>query len=196
MIERFLRRPQGVGEVAADVVRALGIVSVLVAGLGFGPTDAGIVAFVTPALLLPRFVGVRSGFDLAFCLTLLVAAWSNVLDLYTSLPWWDVPVHLVCTGFIAAMAYLVLARLGMVGGPSARHARVTAVVVTGTAGLALGAVWEMVEWLGRAFIDPAIVVGYDDTIGDLAVDALGALAAGAVVAFLPLLDPPRAVHAV
>ncbi|WP_378144513.1 hypothetical protein ACFJGV_13535 [Cnuibacter sp. UC19_7] len=189
MIERFLRRPQTAGEVAADAVRALGIASVLVAALGFGATDAGIVAFVTPALLVPRFIGVRVGFDLAFCLTLLVAAWSNVLDLYTTVPWWDVPVHLLCTGLLAAMAYLVLERLGMVGGPGARHPRATAVIVTGVSGLALGAVWEMVEWFGRAVIDPTIFVGYDDTIGDLAVDAVGSLVAGVIVATVPLLSP-------
>ena len=187
MIERFLRRPRGAGAIAADVVRVLGIASVALAAIGFGPTDAGIVAFVTPGLLLPRFIGVRSGFDLAFCLTLLAAAWSNVLDLYTSVRWWDIPVHLVCTGMIAALAFLVLERLGMLG---SRHPTASAIIVTTSLGLALSVLWEMVEWFGKAFIDAAIYVDYDDTIGDLAMGGLGALAAGALVAVVPLLDPP------
>ncbi|MDO9397175.1 MAG: hypothetical protein Q7T71_11565 [Herbiconiux sp.] len=184
MIERFLRRPSGPGEVVADLLRMLGAVGVVVAAVWFSPTDAGVLAFVLPGLLLPRFLGARWGFDIAYCVTLLAAGWSNVLDLYTRVPWWDIVVHVACTGVIAAMVHLLLVRTGViVEPPGPRAARVAPVVLTLMIGLAVSALWEMVEWFGKAFISASIFVAYDDTIGDMAVGGLGALAAGFVVAF-------------
>jgi hypothetical protein len=54
-------------------------------------------------------------------------------------------------------------------------------------GLAVSALWEMVEWAGRTFVTSEIFVTYEDTISDMAVGGLGALAAGVVVALFPLL---------
>ena len=89
MIERFLRPPATGAEWVADALRVLGLVSVFVAGFGWTATDAGVLAFTLPALVLPRFVGARAGFDIVFCLTVLAAAWSNVIDLYRTVPGWD-----------------------------------------------------------------------------------------------------------
>ncbi|WP_418606141.1 hypothetical protein [Georgenia sp. SUBG003] len=46
-------------------------------------------------------------------------------------------------------------------------------------GLALAVVWELGEWAGHTYLDPAIFVSYDDTIGDLAAGGAGAAVAGA-----------------
>jgi hypothetical protein len=187
MIEQFLRPPSGPAEIAADSLRVLGLVGVVVAAVFFGATDAGVLAFVLPGLLLPRFLGVRAAFDIVYCALLLIAGWSNVLDLYTSIAWWDVVVHLTCTAVIAALLYLLLARLGIVSDPAdTRFTAAGAVVLTAAIGLAVSALWEMVEWAGHAFISSDIFVQYDDTIGDLAMGGLGAVAAGLVVAFVPL----------
>lgn len=194
MIRNFLRRPHGAGEVIADLIRAAGVIGVLIAAIRFDLTDAGVIAFVLPGLLLPRFVGVRAGFDIAFGLTLLVAAWSNVLDLYSRVAWWDLVVHFACTGVVAAMAYLLLSRAGVLAAPGTPGFTVTGcVILTTTFGLALSAVWEMVEWFGHAFISDEIFVAYADTIGDMAVGGAGAVCAGFAVAFVPLLAAGRAV---
>lgn len=188
MIENFLRRPQTPGEVTADLVRVMGALSVLVAAVWFDLTDAGVLAFALPGIVAPRFLGVRSWFDITTGLTLLVAAWSNVFDLYTSISWWDLAVHLVCTGVVAAMLYLVLARMHIL--PSQRSERFVAtgaVVVVTAFGLALSAIWEMIEWLGFTFISSDIFVAYGDTIADMAVGGIGALLAGFAVANLSLL---------
>ncbi|MFB2585243.1 hypothetical protein [Herbiconiux liukaitaii] len=187
MIAAFLRRPHGALEMVADALRVLGAVGVLVAAIAFGPTDAGVLAFVLPGLLLPRFLGVRPGFDIVYCALLLVAGWSNVLDLYTRIPWWDVLVHFACTGVIAVMLYLLLAQMGVVMDPADdRFTPATALVLSATLGLALSAVWEMVEWIGHTFISGEIFVEYDDTIGDMAMGGLGAVIAGIVLAAVPL----------
>lgn len=207
MIDRFLRPPRGTAEVAADALRVLGALGVVVAALAFGATDAGVLAFVLPGLLLPRLLGVRAGFDLVYSAVLLVAGWSNVLDLYTTVAWWDVVVHAACTAVIAVMLHLLLADLGIVAEPSttqpatgmpgtalpapARHPTATAVVLTTALGLAVSALWEMVEWFGHAFISSEIFVEYDDTIGDMAMGGLGAVIGGVVLARVRLLRRNR-----
>ncbi|QLD13205.1 hypothetical protein HW566_04590 [Microbacterium oleivorans] len=182
MVENFLRPARSPSAVAADAVRVAGLLSVVVAAVWFDLTDAGILALALPALVVPRFVGVRPAFDIVCGLTVLIAAWSNVVDLYRGLPAWDIPMHLVCTAVLAALGYIAAARLDVVPLPEAESfRRRTAVVVTTMLGLAFSAVWEMVEWVGKAFVD-TVYVTYDDTIGDMVVGGLGAVVAGLVVA--------------
>lgn len=189
MKARFLRPPQGVAEWVADAVRLLAPLSVVVALVWWSPSDAGILALTLLALVVPRFVGVRPGFDVAFCLTVLVAAWSNVLGLYETVPGWDLVVHFVCTGVLAAMAYVVLARVGIVPAPLTPATRpATPTVLVASLGLALSAIWEMAEWAGKTFVDPSIFVSYQDTIGDMAAGGLGAIVAGLVVGRVRLLE--------
>lgn len=192
MIRNFLRPPHAPAEFAADAIRVLGLVSVVLAAIWWTPTDAGIIAFTLPALLVPRFVGVRPWFDILFGVVVLIAAWSNVLDLYSTVAGWDLVVHFACTGVIAAMAYLALAECAVV---PRRHAagfapRVPLVIVP-SIGLAVSALWEMVEWAGHTFISDEIFVAYADTIADMAVGGLGALGAGVLVAYVQL-GPVRA----
>jgi len=81
--------------------------------------------------------------------TLLVAAWSNVFDVYAQIWWWDIVVHALCAGSLATMTYLVLAHKGIVPSPTTPGVgAVGPVVLTVAFGLALGAVWEMIEWFG------------------------------------------------
>lgn len=190
MIDNFLRPPRGAMELLADAVRVLGLLSVIAAAIWWTVTDAGVLGFALPALLIPRFVGARAWIDILFGVTVLVAAWSNVLDLYTTVPGWDLVMHFVCTGLIAIMVYLVLAHVDIVEHPGAAGVRLrTGVVIAGTLGLAVSALWEMVEWVGYSFITDEIFVTYDDTIGDMAAGGLGGVAAGFLLAFVPMLRP-------
>ena len=182
MIENFLRRPRGWAELLADAVRVLGALSVIAALVGWSATDAGIVALTLPALVAPRFLGVRPGFDIVATLTILVAAWSNVLDLYTTVPGWDLVVHFAATGVLAILVYLLLAHLRIVDAPD-RDMRVP-IVLTPTIGLAISAVWEMIEWLGKNLVTDDIFVTYDDTIGDMVFGGLGSLVAGCLLSAL------------
>ncbi|OAH51390.1 hypothetical protein [Microbacterium oleivorans] len=179
MREDFLRPPASPAEWAADGIRLLGLISVLAAFVWWTPTDAGILALALPALLVPRLLGVLPWFDVLYGVTVSVAAWSNVLDLYRSIAWWDLVVHFVATGIIASIGYVALQRSGVLPGPSRRR---TAVVLLPTIGLAISAIWEMVEWLGKTFVDSEIFVTYPDTIGDMAVGGAGALLMGIVLA--------------
>ncbi len=190
MKQNFLRPPSRVSEYVADALRVIAVLSVVVAAIWSTPTDAGILALALPALMVPRMLGMRAWPDISVGVTVLVAAGSNVFDLYRTVTGWDLVVHFVCTGVIAATGYLVLARCGVVPRPDAATFRArTGVVVTTMLGLAVSAVWEMIEWAGRTFVTTEIFVTYQDTIGDMAVGGLGALAAGVVVAVVPLERP-------
>jgi len=187
VIESFLRIPRGTGEFSADALRLLGAISVVAAAIWWSGTDAGILALALPGLLVPRFIGVRPSFDILYGGSVLVAAWSNVLDLYTSIDWWDVAVHFFATGVIAAMLYLLLARWRVVRAPGAAgFAPREALVIVPVLALALGALWEMIEWAGYTFISDDIFVAYFDTVGDMAMGGFGGLLAGLIVAYVRL----------
>ncbi|WP_430591757.1 DUF2238 domain-containing protein [Humidisolicoccus flavus] len=182
MITNFLRPPTSLSEWIADVLRVVGLLGVVVAGIWLSPTDAGILALTLPALVLPRFIGARAGFDIVFSVVVLVAAWSNILDLYRTLIGWDKAIHLLCTAVIAPMVYLLLAHCEIVPRPGHDGVRTrVAVTMSTTIGLAVSAVWEMIEWVGFVVFTDEIYVEYHDTIGDMAIGGLGALLAGFVL---------------
>ncbi len=56
MIATFVRPPRGAAEVVADAVRVLGLVSVVVAIVGWSPVDGAVFALVLLGLVLPRFL--------------------------------------------------------------------------------------------------------------------------------------------
>jgi hypothetical protein len=170
-------------EWTADALRVLGLVGVVAAFVWFTPTDAGVLAAALPALVVPRFLGVRAGFDVAFGVTVLVAAWSNVFDLYRTVPGWDILLHVVCTGLLAATLYVALARLEVVPAALAEGTRRrTPIVLVTSLALALSVLWEVVEWAGKTFVTDEIFVTYADTIGDLVAGGAGGLLAGLLVA--------------
>lgn len=179
MIATFMRPPREAAEYLADALRLIGLLSVVVALVGWSMVDAAVFGLVMFGLVLPRFLGVRPALDVCFGLTLLVAGWSAVLDVYLAVRWWDIPVHFLLNGLIAAVAYVLVIRLRFVPDPDLERVPLAATVTLTTAlGLSAGVVWEIGEWAGHTFIDETIFVGYRDSIGDLAVGGLGALAAG------------------
>ncbi|WP_374945896.1 hypothetical protein [Agreia sp.] len=183
--ETFVRRPSGAGEVAADALRGLGVLSVVAGGIHWGFVEVAVFALTLLGMLVPRFLGVRPEFDIAVGATLLVAAWSGVFELYTSIDWLDIVIHFAANGLLAALIFVVAAKSGVVAAATPGAASLLRSAVLTTAfGLAAGVLWEMGEWAGHTFIDTAIFVGYTDTIGDLAVGGLGSLVAGLGIRWL------------
>lgn len=189
MYANLKRPPRTVTDWLADAVRAVAIVIVIVSLFTLPFTDFAVLSMSLPAVMLSRMIGLRSGLDLITCVTVFVAAGSNVLELYRAWTGWDLVVHLVCTGVLAAVALVLLDDGGVIA-PTGR--RRTPIVVSTLAGLALSAVWEMVEWFGYRFITDAIFVTYDDTIGDMMAGGVGALIAGVLASRLSLTRRDRA----
>jgi hypothetical protein len=188
----FLRPAATLGDWLADGLRLIGVLGLIAAAIWLKPTDAGIAALALPALMLPRMLGLAAWFDVTACATVLVAAWSNVFDLYRTVTGWDLVLHFLCTGVLAIIAAVILTRTGVVtlaravdgSEPSLR--RRTPVVLVPLVALAISAVWEMIEWLGWRYLSDDIFVTYQDTIGDMVLGGLGGIAAGILLAFVPV----------
>lgn len=186
------RRAVGPAEITADVLRLIGALCIPIAAIGWGPLGGVSLAFATGGMVVPRALRVRPGLDIAFGIVTLVAVWSSVTDLYVTVKWWDLPVHAVLNGLVAAIGYLLLVHFRVVADESTlpRPTLSTAIVTTAL-GFSFGVFWEMFEWFGKNFIDGDIYVGYTDSIGDLLWGGIGSLAAGLL---MPWLDarPQRA----
>ena len=197
MIETFLRAPRGPAELAADGVRVVGVLCIIVALIGWSPLDVAVFALAMLGLVIPRFLGVRPALDAAYGVAVLVAAWSGLLNLYESIEYWDLLIHFVLNGLVAAVVYVLAMRCGVIP----EHAPFRSIVTLTTVfGLAAGVVWEIAEWAGHTFVDETIYVGYNDTIADLTVGGLGALLAGlagryltAESRYVPAKKPERSV---
>lgn len=170
---------------AAHLLRIVAAGCVLLAGLVLGGIEAALFALVLLGLVLPWLLGAPAWLDLSLGVVLLVAAWSSVAGLYRSVSLIDVPVHMAATGLLAVLSHVVLTRVGALPSlhaPTLARGRLGAVVTITALGLALSVLWELGEWCGYVYLDDSILVGYDDTVGDLAAGGVGALVAGLAVA--------------
>lgn len=192
---------------AGDVVRVLVALSIVPATVAYGAVGAALVSLVLLGAVVPRALGLHGAGDPALGLVLSAAAWAGLLDLYETVPWLDLVMHLVGTAALAALAWLVLRRCGAVG-PAPRRdlaapedegqgvgraadpvslarPRLGVVVTTTALGALLALLWEVGEWAGFAYVDDSITVGYTDTVSDMAAGTVGALGAGLVLARRP-----------
>jgi hypothetical protein len=167
-----------------DVLRGLlvvGAVAFALAGDGRGALllgGAAVVAFAVRPLLLPR------AYDLCLVVALTLQAWGEALGLYDSISWFDNVVHFSLPFFGAPTLYIVLARLDVVPDPKddtqLRH-YVGIAIVSFALGVALGALWEIAEWVSDNALGSSLQIDNDDTVGDLIADSLGALCGAALL---------------
>lgn len=190
MIRTLLRAPTGAAEGVADALRVLGVISIVVAGVGWGLLSAVSFLSAVVVMLVPRLLGLPPRFDIAFGAVILASTWSSVLGVYITTRWWDLPMHFLTNGLCAALLYIVLVRLEVVADAATLpRPMLTAAVVTTALGLSLGSLWEFFEWFGHTFIDGEIYVGYVDSLGDLFWGGLGSLLAGCSMRFLTGRSP-------
>ncbi len=176
-VAAFLRPPRGPTAYAADIGRTVGLISLVVAVVAWDGMSAAVLSLALLGQVAPRFLGARPSVDLAVGIGVYVAAVSNVVDLYARIPWWDVPVHFATTGLLAILILVAADR----GGIAFDRRPLPSAALVVTVGLALSALWEMGEWAGHTYVDPGIMVGYDDTVLDMMAGGLGALVASLFV---------------
>ena len=168
---------------AADILRA----ALVAVAAAFAITGDGGAALKAGLVLMPalasRLARTPAGFDLAFTAVLLVEALGTGLGIYDRIGWPDTGSHLVIPLLAAPVVYQVLTRLDAV--PPADDACVRqlvgAGVVTAAGVVALGAVWELVEWRADAIFGTDYSQGYTDTLTDLLADTIAAVAGAALV---------------
>jgi hypothetical protein len=167
-----------------DVLRALLVASA--AGFTFAGDErgalllfgAGAIAWAVRYALLPR------AYDLALVLALTLQSWGEALYAYDAIPWFDNVVHFSLPFFGGPTLYIVLARLDVVPDPkdeTHRRHYVGIGIVAFALGVAVGALWEIVEWGSDSVLGSRLQLSNDDTIGDLIADSLGSLCGAALL---------------
>lgn len=169
----------------ADTLRILLLVAA-VAFLAAGDGSAALksVLVLTPALCA-RAARAPAGFDLAFTAALAVEAIGTGTGAYQWIGWGDSTSHLVIPFLCAPIAYHLLSRVGAAPSPDgARDGRAFAAagLVTAMAVLALGTLWELVEWASDSALGTDYSQGYLDTLTDLLADTIAATLGGLLVA--------------
>jgi len=123
-------------------------------------------------------------FDLLFILGMALQAWGNALRLFEDINWWDNLVHFVVPMSGVPALYVLSLRLGLVPDLAEevrpRH-RLGLILFAGMAGLSIGALYEIYEYVAVHWLDANLAIGYSDTIADLALDAGGALLGGVIL---------------
>ena len=141
-------------------------------------------AVIAGFMVAARAADVPPTFAAAFAALVLLATWAAVQHWYRQLTHFDVLVHFLTPGSLAAVVYFVLvsARLLPAVRSSSPHLRSWAPVVWVTlAGVAAAVVWEFYEWVVEQIHPGGMIVGYTDTVVDLLAGTLGSLTAGVLV---------------
>jgi hypothetical protein len=139
------------------------------------------------ALLVARAINLPRLYDLAFTVAMMLTGFGEALGLYDAWKPYDNVVHFLTPALCCQVAYIGLARLEVLPDPrddaSTPH-YVGIFVVTFALGVAIGALWEILEWASDNTVGSSLQLSNDDTIGDLVADSLGSAAgAGALVAW-------------
>lgn len=157
-----------------DVCRILFIAATVVWGL-LGHSVTGLIA-ASVVLLLARAVNLPRFYDASVIVVMFLLAWGSALGMYGSWGFYDNLVHFIVPLLTTGMIYLLLVRLGVL--PELRdlkqlHQKVGFFLTVMALGMAIGAGWEVVEWLLDQVTDVGRVGSADDTATDLISDTLG-----------------------
>jgi hypothetical protein len=164
---RFVRDP-------LDVCRMLFIVATIVWGL-LGHSVTGLIA-ASFIILLARAVSLPRFYDLSVIVVMVLLAWGSAIGLYGSWGFYDNVVHFIVPLLTTGMIYILLIRLGVV--PELRDLTTLPqkfgfFLTVLALGMAIGAGWEVIEWLLDQMSDVGRVGSADDTATDLISDTLG-----------------------
>jgi hypothetical protein len=157
------------------VVAAVAFLAVEVSGGAVMLAVLAAVGWAVRPLLLPRL------YDLFLLLALGLQGIGEAAGAYDALPWFDRVVHFTFPLLASGVFYVALARLDVLPDPRddtrwQHHLGIG--LVTFSLGTAFGAVWELVEWTSDTGFGSQLQESNGDTVGDLAMDALGATCAG------------------
>jgi hypothetical protein len=167
-----------------DVLRLVILGGALVFALTGDGGAAALLAFLGAITLAARLVNLPRVYDLCLTLAMALQGFGEVFGLYDRFLHFDDLVHFTLPMLTAPVVYIALARLDVVPDPrDETHLKhYTGIfVVTLALGIAIGALWEIVEWRSDAWFGTSLSVNNDDTVGDLVRDSLGAFAGAALL---------------
>lgn len=167
--------------IAATVAALLSTIALLIWGRW---ENALRFAVITGVMLTALRDSVPAVFAGPFAAFLLIASWASVQHWYRGVDHLDLVIHFFTPGSIAAVAYFLLAGRDLL--PDVRDAsRWTAswavVLWTTMVGTTIAVVWEYYEWVVEQLAPQGMIVGYGDTVADLAAGMAGSAVAGVLV---------------
>lgn len=136
------------------------------------------------AVLLPRLLRAPRLFDFFFTLTLGLQAWGNLFGLFGNGTLFDRFDHFLSPMGVAPLFYLWLVRLGLVPDlrEGARYFSWVGILLVGfSIGVTVGTLYEFYEFTDNS-LGGDLFTSYHDTMLDLIMDSLGALAGSTVLA--------------
>jgi hypothetical protein len=143
--------------------------------------DALRFVVVAVAMCAPLVGDVPVVFVSAFAAFVLLATWAAVQHWYRTVDHLDVLVHLVTPGSLAAVVYFALASHHLLPGIGVARHRPAVVLAMTLVGTAVAVVWELYEWAMNEVSPRYMLVGSDDTLGDLLAGMVGSVLAGVLV---------------
>ncbi|HEU5363526.1 MAG TPA: DUF308 domain-containing protein [Gaiellaceae bacterium] len=166
-----------------DVLRIAFFAGTIAYALLGRSTAVGLTA-ASALLVVVRIVNLPRWFDFSVIAAMTLIAWGTALSLYGEHHFYDDIVHSLSPFFYAPVLYLALVRLGVLADPektTAAYNRVGVFVTTLALGMAVGAGYEVVEWLSDTLLGTHLVESVGDTGSDLLEDTCGSLAGAALV---------------
>ena len=126
-------------------------------------------------------------FDFLFVLAALLNAAGWVWDFFKTIGIYDEITHIYTPFAISlALSFLVFSPMLTVF----RSHRILYVLTISSFGIAIGAIWEVIEWTADMFVSMQVVASLDDTITDLIMDSIGAITAAIISLWALPQDPP------
>jgi len=163
-----------------DVLRFAFIAGAVVFAVEGRSTAVALTA-ASAVLLVARVIDMPRWFDFGLIVAMTLIAYGTALSLYGGWFYYDKIVHgLSPIGYVPVL-YIVLVRLGVVPDPGRaiqehRVARISGIfIVTLALGIAVGGVYESIEWFEDKFLGGHFVGGLWDTETDLLCDEGGSL---------------------
>ncbi|HET7649001.1 MAG TPA: DUF308 domain-containing protein [Gaiellaceae bacterium] len=166
-----------------DVLRLVFFAGTIAFAVAGRSTAVGLTA-ASALLLIVRIVNLPRWFDFSVIAAMTLIAWGTALSLYGEHHFYDDIVHSLSPFLYAPVLYLALVRLGVLADPeqtTATYNRVGVFVTTLALGMAVGAGYEVIEWLSDTLLGTHLVESVDDTGSDLLEDTFGSLAGATLV---------------
>ncbi|AFZ14106.1 hypothetical protein Cri9333_3275 [Crinalium epipsammum PCC 9333] len=131
-------------------------------------------------------------FDFLFVVAALLNAAGWVWDLFNTVKPYDEITHIYTPFAISlALSFLVYSPMLTIF----RSHRILYVLTISSFGIAIGAIWEVMEWTADIFVSMQVIESLDDTINDLIMDSIGAIAAAIISVWaLPQELPPESTN--
>ena len=165
-----------------DVARLVFIGATIVWGMTGNPVTglvgASIVLVIARAASLPRF------YDFSLIVVMTLLSWGEVLGVYDSWRYYDNVVHTTVPLLLTGVVYVLLMRLDVV--PELQDLerlaqRIGFFLTVLMMGMAIGAAWEIVEWVLDSTSGSHLIISTTDTATDLIWDTIGSAGSATIL---------------